>query len=242
MCKCKGPFASLLILSSLVPIFAGLMLAGCATSQTQKANATDPANEPVAFYSVPLICPAAPDIGCGSRAKPILHQLEASTDIRQAWLNRAGTQLAVVWEDPGSPRSRSRTLNTLLRDYDIVATDIPREEQGRAAADFNAQVNWYRAEGLDQLSGEEAGVIAARILRRFQAKTPLSDEKAATLRAAMTNTLRERFLSLSEQPARSPTEEREVFLQKVAPSLSETELAALRESIIPGFRPLPGEE
>jgi hypothetical protein len=95
---------------------------------------------------------------------------------------------------------------------------------------------------MDQLSEEEAGIIATRLIRRIQGKTELSEAKAETLRTAMTQTLKERFLGLSEQPARTPTEERQAFLQKAAAYLDERELAALNEAIALGFRPLPGEQ
>ncbi|MFC0425143.1 hypothetical protein, partial [Chryseobacterium scophthalmum] len=30
----------------------------------------------ISFYKTPLVCPAAPQIGCGSKAKPVLLSLE----------------------------------------------------------------------------------------------------------------------------------------------------------------------
>jgi hypothetical protein len=32
----------------------------------------------VSFYQVPLVCPAAPHIGCGSASKPLLLELESN--------------------------------------------------------------------------------------------------------------------------------------------------------------------
>jgi hypothetical protein len=37
-----------------------------------------------------LVCGAAPSIGCGSRAKPLLADLERQVPINEAWLNRNG--------------------------------------------------------------------------------------------------------------------------------------------------------
>src|SRR5258708_36306156 len=56
--------------------------------------------EIITFYDVPLVCGAAPAIGCGSRAKPLLMELEQPTAIKEAWLNRAGTIVAIVWSGP----------------------------------------------------------------------------------------------------------------------------------------------
>ena len=47
-------------------------------------------NEIITFYDVPLVCGAAPAIGCGSRAKPLLIDLEQQTAVEEAWLNRRG--------------------------------------------------------------------------------------------------------------------------------------------------------
>src|SRR5258708_37955485 len=52
------------------------------------------------FYDAALVCGAAPAIGCGSRAKPLLIDLERQTAIEEAWLNQAGTIVAIVWSGP----------------------------------------------------------------------------------------------------------------------------------------------
>jgi hypothetical protein len=54
----------------------------------------------ITFYDAALVCGAAPAIGCGSRAKPLLIDLERQTAIEEAWLNQAGTIVAIVWSGP----------------------------------------------------------------------------------------------------------------------------------------------
>lgn len=52
----------------------------------------------VSFYEAPLVCHAAPSIGCGSKAKFMLVDLEKYNDaIEGAWLNKRGTIVAVKW-------------------------------------------------------------------------------------------------------------------------------------------------
>jgi hypothetical protein len=51
--------------------------------------------ETIAFYDVPLVCGAAPSIRCGSRAKPLLVDLEQQAPIKEAWLNRTGTIVVI---------------------------------------------------------------------------------------------------------------------------------------------------
>src|SRR5258708_16867020 len=53
----------------------------------------------ITFYKTPLVCNAAPTIGCGSRAKPVLLEMEKNPAVKEAWLNRSGTMLAIVWKD-----------------------------------------------------------------------------------------------------------------------------------------------
>ena len=50
----------------------------------------------ISLFEVALRCEAAPEIGCGSRSKPVLLQLEREPMITEAWLNESGTVLAVV--------------------------------------------------------------------------------------------------------------------------------------------------
>jgi hypothetical protein len=49
------------------------------------------------LFLVPsLVCTAAPQIGCGARAKAIHLDLQRDPNIPEAWLNKTGTVLAVV--------------------------------------------------------------------------------------------------------------------------------------------------
>ncbi len=38
----------------------------------------------VSFYGVPLVCNAVTDIGCGSRSKPLLIDLQNDRSVKQA--------------------------------------------------------------------------------------------------------------------------------------------------------------
>ena len=53
----------------------------------------------VSFYEAPLVCPFYPSIGCGSKSKFMLADLEKNNNIEGAWLNRKGTTVAVKWKD-----------------------------------------------------------------------------------------------------------------------------------------------
>jgi hypothetical protein len=64
--------------------------------QAANAAAQTPVSDRVSVFQVGLQCLAAPQIGCGGEAKPILLKLERDSAVREAWLNRAGTLIAVA--------------------------------------------------------------------------------------------------------------------------------------------------
>jgi len=157
-------------------------------------------------------------------------------------LNRAGTQLAVVWSDSGSPQTQDDRLQTVLKNHKLTASELTPSVRAKALRQFRSGTGWHRADAMDQLSAEEAGIIAGRLLRRVEAKTPLPETKAATLRSSLTSALKERFVGSPARASRTPEQERDDFLEKAAGYLNETELASLREAFASGLRPLPGEK
>src|SRR5215467_10559444 len=78
----------------------------------------DPDDKPtqkkdVSVFQVGWQCPAAPAIGCGSHAKPVLLKLQADPSVREAWLNRQGTMVAVVWNPDAKKKARRQVKKTL---------------------------------------------------------------------------------------------------------------------------------
>ena len=121
---------------------------------TTGSNASD---EIVSFYDVPLICGAAPEIGCGSRIKPLFIDAEKETSIKESWTNREGTVIAVVW----SQNEDEELIQSLFEKNGIEATLIGNEEELKTvSSDFRQDKKWLRGMDVDQLSIEEAGVIA----------------------------------------------------------------------------------
>ena len=217
--------------------------AGCANhNQTTGIVHPKSPHELVTFYAVPLRCPAALEIGCGSRAKPILRELENAPGIEEAWLNRAGTQLAIVWAGEGSSKMRLETLEPLLKRQKLTATELKGTARAQTLKGFQTGSGWLRADAVDRLSEEEAQIIARRLVRRVESKTPLAADKATKLRNSVAETLEENFIGSSGKPRQSAEQERAAFFAAAAHYLNETELTVLREAVTAGFRALPGEE
>src|SRR2546426_11735874 len=116
----------------------------------------------LSFYEVPLVCPAAPQIGCGSASKPLLLELERSDVVSQAWLNRAGTMMAIVWGEQSKPRQRSKAVKAILKERGMAAKELTGDAKEQAVKNFQSGSDWYRGTDVDRLSEEEAGGIADR--------------------------------------------------------------------------------
>lgn len=134
-------------------LIAATILSGCQANKK-------PANEEVSFYKVPLECGAAPEIGCGSRIKPLFVATEKESSIKESWTNRQGTVLAFVWSEPGADNQQK--IEDLFAKNDIEAERITSTSTLKELrASFRDKGRWYKGMDVDQLSIEEAGVIAA---------------------------------------------------------------------------------
>lgn len=184
------------------------------------------------FYKVPLVCPAAPHIGCGSASKPLLLELEGNDAVSEAWLNRAGTVMAIVWKEEAKPRQRAKALKAILQERNLTATELTRDAKQQAMREFQSGNGWYRGADVDRLSEEEAGIIANRWIARFREKINLTDEKAKTLQEAFTAQLKRQ---LTGKATREET--REKLLKIARQNLDEKDVAVLLENFGNGFVP-----
>jgi hypothetical protein len=190
----------------------------------------------ISLFKVPLQCPAAPWIGCGSASKPILLDLERQPGVLEAWLNRAGTIISVVWKPDSDAGMRRDVAAELKEDH---AMEIQRNARDDALKDFSSGKNWYRGADVDRLSEEEAGIIAARLVRWVQAKRPLAKDKAERLQRAFTDVLRKDLTGKTVGPNHLEDVAREY--------LDQDQIAILKDAIKDevaienGERPVPNE-
>ena len=119
-----------------------------------KTKTKEPA---ITFYKTPLVCNAAPEIGCGSRSKPALLEMEKNPAIKEAWLNRSGTVIAIVWKDKPQTEAVARPI---FDENDIEFTELKEKEAVPYLKTFRKTNLWYRGADVDMLSREEASVIA----------------------------------------------------------------------------------
>lgn len=218
----------------------GLLSVSLSLARDNKAQVKPTSRDRVSIFQAPLQCPAAPQIGCGSRAKPMLLELERDPSVSAAWLNRAGTKIAVVWNADSKAKAR-RTVATRLKEQE--ATEMKGKPRDEAVSEFLSGNGWYRGADVDRLSEEEAGIIAARLVRRVQGKTTLASDKAEGLQRAITDGLRKRFTEDKAKQEQNALLKSDDGLQQVAgPYLEKGQVPFLKEAIAAGLRPLPNEK
>lgn len=142
---------------------------------------TKTAKEDVSFYEVPLVCGAAPEIGCASRIKPLFVSTGQEKFIRESWANRQGTVIAFVWSDYNA--ANEQKIKDLFIKNDIEAehiTDTSVLKELRAS--FRDKGRWYKDMDVDQLSMEEAGVIAAQATEFSLEKGFIDSSEAISIR------------------------------------------------------------
>ncbi len=154
-------------------------------------------NTEVSFFEVPLVCNAAPNIGCGSKAKFILSDLMQDDAVNEAWLNRTGTMIAVVWNPAVSSNMRGAAVDSVFTRHGLPIVHADKAVHGNLAASFATRTNWYKGSEVDKLSIEEAGVIADKII------TPLTkavsfrrEEDKLSLREDIKNIIQNCFLNI----------------------------------------------
>src|SRR5438552_17078163 len=136
-------------------LMSALLYATLASAFENAAAATP---DRISVFKVPFVCPAAPQIGCGSASKPILLDLERQPGGLEEWLNRAGTIISVVWKPDSDAETRRNVTAELKEDH---ATELDEKSRDEALKDFLSGKGWYHGADLDRLSEEEADIIAA---------------------------------------------------------------------------------
>jgi hypothetical protein len=174
-------------------LVGGLLYAPLASAENSAAVTADR----ISVFKIPLVCPAAPQIGCGGASKPILLDLERQPGVAEAWLNRAGTRIAVVWKREANAETRRKVVGYLKEDR---AIELDGESRDETVRDFVSSKGWYRGADVNRLSEEEAAVIAARLVHWVQAKRPLAKNRAETFQRALTDAMRKDLTGESDGP------------------------------------------
>lgn len=149
--------------------------------------------ERISFYEVPLVCGPAPDIGCGSRAKPALLEMERNLAIKEAWLNREGTVYAVVWAN--KPQT-GKAAKPVFKKYAIEFKELGGKEKTKLLENFRQEGKWYRGAAVDQLSLEEAETLGKSVVDMLLHGGHITEEEAKIIREAVTAYFKEELVKI----------------------------------------------
>jgi len=202
------------------------------------------ANDRTTFYEVPLKCLAAPQIACGSRAKPVLFSLERRPAVAEAWVNRSGTRVAVVWKADSTPATRAAVISEIASLHEMSFRELGKDERLEPAHTFATRINWYRSADTGKLTEEEAHIIVERLVRRLVAEAPTAAPKAESLTARLFDVLRPSVLDSKGQSVTNVDllAVQNKLLSEARAQLDPAEFSAFENALIlPAFRPVGDE-
>jgi hypothetical protein len=215
------------------------LLATATIIQAQTSSFRNISADQVSFYRVPLACPAARNLGCGSAAKPVLLALERKETIQAAWLDHPGTTLAIVWKRGAASDARAEDLRSVSQDRNVSLEELAGSERDKAWQSFHSGQQWYRGSEVDKLSEEEAMVITDRLIRRAAAKEPTIAGKADKLKRDLAQVVREQLTGCDSAECSADYRKLEDAVHK---NLTEAESRALTEAGKLGYRPIGNEQ
>ncbi len=155
-------------------------------------------NTGVSFYEAPLVCHAAPSIGCGSKAKFLLVDLEKYNDaIEGAWLNKKGTVVAVKWNTKTEEDKKVEIINAVSVNHNIELTISAQTKATNYAETFPNSSEWYKSKAVDELSKEEAGIIAKNTIDSYKEKNLIKPLFEKQFQADIEKIYADLFLSIS---------------------------------------------
>ena len=163
--------------------------------KVQRYDVLNASNILVSFYEAPLVCHAAPSIGCGSKAKFILVDLEQNIDVVDgAWLNKKGTVVAIKWKSEVSNSRKNEIINATSAKYEVelLETDASKYERS-----FSESKDWFKGKEVDQLSREEAAIIAKNTIDGYKKKGLIKNSFEKQFKSDIQKIYTDLFLSIS---------------------------------------------
>jgi len=171
-----------------------------------------------------------------------LEDLERAPSVCEAWLNEAGNPIAVVKKVAGNGTDGADPVLAVFRTHRIAVRALRSAQFAKALSDFASQSGWYRGADVDRLSGEEARVIAARLVARLRTRTTLPELRVNAPEMAVTEAC---VHELIRNPAQSPAARKRRLASAVLAAartrLDARAYAAFVDAVKLGHRSLPDE-
>jgi len=155
-------------------------------------------NTAVTFYEAPLVCHAAPSIGCGSKAKFMLTDLEKYSDATEgAWLNKKGTIVAIKWNTATDDVKRSGIIKAVSTSHNIALTTLSSAKSDIYGSSFPNNKEWFKGQEVDQLSREESLIIARNTIEGYKKEGLIKPSYERQFEADIAKIYEVLFLSIS---------------------------------------------
>ncbi len=223
-------------------MFPITLMCSCLPVTEHAIAAPEGANDGIAFYQVPMMCPAARDLGCGSLAKPVLLDLEKAPAVEEAWLDHTGQTLAVIWMGCSAAPDRTATLAAISEAHGVsMGEELNGPARQAALQSFRTGDGWLRGAEVDRLSEQEADVVANRMLARLVRTIPAAKTKVESLKPMLTEAIRH-LLVETDLSDHARSEYQEKVLAAAGQHLNDHEASALRDAIGLGLRPVGDEQ
>jgi copper chaperone CopZ len=162
-----------------------------------KYDVMNASNAAVSFYEAPLVCHAAPSVGCGSKAKFMLVDLEKYNEVEGAWLNKTGTVVAVKWTANTIESKQTEIINAVSTSHSIELNPVALAEANNYAKTFPNSSQWFKGIEVDKLSKEEAQIIAKNTIAGYKKNGLVKASFEKQFQADIANIYETLFLSIS---------------------------------------------
>ncbi|SRR5258705_8949524 len=162
-----------------IALLSGLIIPMLVVAGFMVNNKSKTKESTITFYETPLVCNAAPEIGCGSRSKPVLLELEKKAAVKEAWLNRGGTVIAIVWKSKAETETVAKPI---FEKNNVEFTELSADEAAAHQKTFRKANLWYRGAAVDELSREEATTIAGNSVKLALKTNLINEEEAKKIR------------------------------------------------------------
>ncbi|WP_157600566.1 hypothetical protein [Rufibacter sp. DG15C] len=120
-----------------------------------------------------------------------------SDAIDGTWLNRKGTVVAVKWRSAVSADKREAVLKAVGTAHNSELTALTPKEEASLSGSFPDKKAWFRGREVDELSREEARIIAKNTMNGYREKQLLKPSFEKQFEADVEKIYADLFLSLS---------------------------------------------
>jgi len=134
-------------------------------------------------------------------------------------------------------RTSPEQLDQLVTAHGVSLNAVPDDARPELLASFRSSHGWFDASSVDRLSEQEGGIIAARLVKRMAAKTTITPEQGMALHEAIEQAFHKRIID-----GEGGDLESDLLAVAKKARLSPEAVAALRDVVALGYRPLPNEE